>query len=558
MLWTLWRAILIEFWRLLLLSAGILVTVMAFAATVQPLAEGKLTADQALRFMRYAIPPMLAYTLPFAGGFAATLAYHRFVVDNEVTAAHAGGVSHRRVLLPVVLSGLLLGGGLMYLNDRVIPNYLLSMERLITRDVARLMVNSLRQGQAARIGNTEIHADLVDERRPEADSAVREQYLIAGVAMVETDAAGAVTLDGTARAAWIQLMPVWALNAEDRARIGDEVDTAVIIKFVDMTVHRDGAPQSADLFVLPAIPITNVFRDNPKFYSGATLRAIERDPGILTTVDRRRVELARMLAGTRAFTAFAEDLRAGRTLELNGPDGTTLRVLGAGLRQEGGRWSVTPLRETGLVEVDVTGPDGRSDRLSAANARLSVQTPAENDPLGDRSSGTASRFVLDLEEVRVREAGTRIAQTAYRDLWPNEDPMAALLALDLDELLLEAAKEGPADADTRVGLGVRDLTRAMEQARNKAYAKRHERWAMSVSCVVMVTLGAVMAMHLKRTTPLVVYLWSFFPALSSLILLDAGGQVIGRHGAVGVPVMWGAVVGLAGLAFLVYRRLSRL
>jgi lipopolysaccharide export LptBFGC system permease protein LptF len=161
MLWTLWRAILIDFFRLLLLATAVLVTVVAFAATVQPLADGKLTTDQAIRFMVYAIPPMLAYALPFAAGFAATLTYHRFAAENEITAAHAGGVSHFKLLVPAILSGLLLGGVLWGLNDRVIPRFLTRMEEMITRDFARIMVASLKQGKSATIGDTEIHADQV-------------------------------------------------------------------------------------------------------------------------------------------------------------------------------------------------------------------------------------------------------------------------------------------------------------------------------------------------------------------------------------------------------------
>lgn len=561
MLWTLWRAILIDFWRLLILSAGVLVTVVAFAATVKPLADGKLTVDQAIRFMRFAIPPMLAYTLPFAGGFAATLAYHRFVVENEITAAHAGGVSHKKLLLPALASGLLLGGSLFYLNDRVIPRYLLSMEKIITRDFASLMVNSLRQGEAAQIGNTEIHADFVKEEAPRPGSPVKEQFLLAGVAMVETDSTGAITIDGTARHAWITLLPVWALNAADRARIGDQTDTAVILKFVDVTVYRDGAPQSADQLVPPAIPIASMFRDNPKFYSGARLRDIMTNPDSMSTVDRRRVGLARILAAYRSFAEFSAALAAGRSIVMNTPDGSTIRVLGSGMDTSTGRWGVRPLRETQRVEIEVTSRDGRTDRLTAASAVLGIQAPAEDDPLADRSSADTSRFALDLTGVRVLGTpgggGTEIAQTVYRDLWPADDPMPDTLAMASPQLLAVARTEHTAP-DSPVLQAARDLEREIERIRRKALFKTHERWAMSASCVVMVVLGAVMAMHLKNATPLVIYLWSFFPALASIILLQSGQQMSGSATAFGVVVMWSGVAGLGTLALVVYRRMSQL
>lgn len=563
MLWTLWRAILIEFWRLLLLSAAVLVTVMAFAATVKPLADGKLTADQAIRFMRYAALPMLAYTLPFAAGFAATLTYHRMVDDNEITAAHAGGISHRRLLAPALASGLFLAGALWYINDRVIPRDLMAMERLITRDLARIMVNSLRQGEAARIGNTEIHADVVEQVRVEPDSPVRERYLLAGVAVVETDSAGQVSIDGTARRAWIQLLPVWALAPADRERIGDQAENAVIISLNDVTIYRNGAPMSADPLVLPAIPIANVFRDNPKFRSGRELRDIHDHPDKINVVDRQRVALARILAAYRSFADFSRELAAARPLVLSTPDGSTVRVLGSGLESEGSRWAIRPVRESGLVEIEITTREGRRDRLTAAAARLAIQSPAENDPLADRSFAGASRFALDVSGVRIlgsgTGAGTEIAQTTYRDLWPAGDPMPATLALDSEGLLELARTEHPdAGPDLPVTRAIRQLEHEINRLRNKIVAKRHERWAQSVSCIVMIALGAVMAMHLRHTTPLIIYLWSFFPALASIILLEAGGQTTGSRGVIGLPLLWSGIAVLTFLTVIVYRRMSRL
>ncbi|MEX0877121.1 MAG: LptF/LptG family permease, partial [Phycisphaerales bacterium] len=168
MLWTLWRSISFEFWRLLLLTVAVVVAAIAFAVTVKPLADGMLSADQAIRFMFYAVPPMLAYALPFAAGFAATISIHRMTSENEVTAVYASGISHKKFLFPSLVSGILLAGMLIALNDRVIPRFLKEMERMVTQDFARVFVSSLQSGESATIGSNEIHADIcangVDER----------------------------------------------------------------------------------------------------------------------------------------------------------------------------------------------------------------------------------------------------------------------------------------------------------------------------------------------------------------------------------------------------------
>ncbi|MBL4591321.1 MAG: LptF/LptG family permease [Phycisphaerales bacterium] len=110
MLWTIWRAILFDFFRLLLLTTAVVVATIVFATTIKPLADGKITAGQAIRFMGLAIPPMLSYALPFAAGFSATLTYHRIASENEATAIYAGGISHKKFLFPMLVCGVLIGG----------------------------------------------------------------------------------------------------------------------------------------------------------------------------------------------------------------------------------------------------------------------------------------------------------------------------------------------------------------------------------------------------------------------------------------------------------------
>lgn len=135
--------------------------------------------------------------------------------------------------------------------------------------------------------------------------------------------------------------------------------------------------------------------------------------------------------------------------------------------------------------------------------------------------------------------------------------MPDTLAMASPQLLAVARAEHTAP-DSPVLQAARDLEREIERIRRKALFKTHERWAMSASCVVMVVLGAVMAMHLKNATPLVIYLWSFFPALASIILLQSGQQMSGSATAFGVVVMWSGVAGLGTLALVVYRRMSQL
>ncbi len=64
---------------------------------------------------------MLALSVPMAVLVAALMAFGRLSADNETTALRALGISPVRAMLPVLGVALLLAGGLMWFNDRVLP-----------------------------------------------------------------------------------------------------------------------------------------------------------------------------------------------------------------------------------------------------------------------------------------------------------------------------------------------------------------------------------------------------------------------------------------------------
>ncbi|MEX2219405.1 MAG: LptF/LptG family permease, partial [Phycisphaerales bacterium] len=180
---TIWRHILAEMWRLLLLTAAVLVAVTAFAVTVRYTAEGKLGPLETLRFMGLAAVPMLQYVLPFAAGFGATLAYHRMTQENELTAAKASGVSHRALLAPALLTGVALAAVLWGLNGWIIPRFLRSMEQMIALDAARLVAKSIESGRPLEFGGRIVYADRVYNVTPESPQrgGPREVLVLSGV-----------------------------------------------------------------------------------------------------------------------------------------------------------------------------------------------------------------------------------------------------------------------------------------------------------------------------------------------------------------------------------------
>ena len=94
---------------------------------------------------------------------------------------------------------------------------------------------------------------------------------------------------------------------------------------------------------------------------------------------------------------------------------------------------------------------------------------------------------------------------------------------------------------------------------NRAIHSRiSRRYALSVTALLLLVLGATLAMWLRHSTPLVVYIWAFFPSVVDMILIASGdhtaraGQLTG-----GLIVMWSGNALLFGALLYVYRRLAR-
>src|SRR4030095_1077226 len=107
--WLLYRMMLVDLLRVIGLTAGVLVTVIAFGATIKPLTNDRLLeASQTFKYLLAVMLPMLQFALPFAAGFGATLALHRMTADNEIQAMAVSGLSYRRIIVPIIALGLAL------------------------------------------------------------------------------------------------------------------------------------------------------------------------------------------------------------------------------------------------------------------------------------------------------------------------------------------------------------------------------------------------------------------------------------------------------------------
>jgi lipopolysaccharide export LptBFGC system permease protein LptF len=542
---TLWRYTTVELWRLMLLTAAVLVVVIVFAAAVRYTAAGKLGPLETLRFMALATVPMLQYALPFAAGFGATLAYHRMAQDNELKAAAASGISHLALLAPALLSGVFLTIFLMLLTSDIIPRYLRDMQKMVTQDMTKMVVGSIRSGQALELDGRMIYADNVRELGPDED--FHERLLLTGVMAIETDESGLVNREVTARSAWVGF-PRGAVVGDERG----DTRTLMTVVLEDAIARERGKAEVRATTQPYTVALPGGMDDDPKFLTTRELSRLPRDPDRLNIIKSRSQQLAYHIAERQWIATIDAALRASGSVRMEDATGRRYLIRAAGMdwHDENERWELKPPAGGRPIEVEQTSAIGGDPR------RFSARAGGMGSRLTSEEWSRSLTIALKLEYAQVEGGGTH-PEWVFEKLVPADNPLPELLKLTSTELLAKVASDPVLAKDAFVARPARDLEKRIRKLNREILSKRHERLAFSVSCLIMVVAGALTAMRLATSIPLAVYLWSFFPALLAVITISAGQQTTHQAGPGGLILLWGGVailLGYVGTAFLAVRK----
>lgn len=551
------------------MSAAVLVVVVSFAVMVKFLAAGRLAPGDILSFMAIAAIPMMQYALPFAAGFAATIAFHRMAQDNEITGVLAAGISRARLLVPAAATGaavLLILGILMHFT---IPRLLLSMESIVSERVTKALVRAVERREPIVFGERMLWADEVTAPTREAGEDAEHLWLL-GVVAVELDHAGQIVWEATASRAHVSLRPsdgarvtADGTNAREDSAAGG--GTLVSARLFDAE-HRDrqGSRRFKE-WNPPAQVVPGAFDDDPKYLDAFELARARHNPDRFNFIASRTRRTAVLAATTDLIAALSAELSRSGRATLVARSGDAYTVHAAGLAWGGERWTLTPsatnVSSGGQARIvverrreDSIGIDSEITRLDAAAGGL---TPDDN------AQGHAREPVLrlDLEEVEgyagERPAG-RIKALRFDDLTVPDGRITAPISLPAGDLLVYLRPRVEGDlSGSPLARSSRDLSERIARVRREITSKQHERVAVCVSGPVMVIAGAVTAMRLAGSLPLVVYLWSFFPALATLLTISAGQQMTHQVGAPGLLVLWGGVAGLGLYTAAAWRLVER-
>ncbi len=531
----------------LLFATVALEVLIAFAVAVKPLADGQIGPVDALKLMVLAFVPMLQFALPFAAGFAATIVFYRFATDNEAKAAMAGGIGHRQLLTPAIVIGIVLGGAVLGLSDRVMPRFLRQMEMLLTRDVIRMVIAKVEEGESLGFDRSgwEVLATKAVPAGPDPSMGAFERLVLQGVLAVEQEKSG--ELQGY----------LYADEVRAFFRHEDDGGASVQLDFRNATGALPGGDVEAEGMTTVGISIPSAFRDDPKFKSFEELNAILRKPELYEKINLTRLSLVHEIRRLETMRHIQASLRARENVRMvrGGVEQMVLR--GRDLARMEGGWSVLSRGVATPIELETTRPDGTRQIQRARRIWI------EHGEHEGGSSGTP--LVLRLENVVTIDPDGRAADVEREVLIRSaivvaEPVRPELESMPLDELII-AARDSVQGLETEQADRIRNVRAKLKQrvddTRNEVVSKMHERVAMSLTCVLMVVLGAIVGMRRGDSLPLQVYMWGFFPATIAMVTIGAGQSLASQTGSGGLYLLWGGVAMLLVVLTLEYRQLCR-
>lgn len=531
--WLFYRYILGELLRVFLLSGGVLVTVIAFGAAIKPLAADTLFGPaQTAKFIAFATVPMLQFALPFAAGFAATIVFHRLTKDNEIQAASASGISYQRILIPIFVFGILLVAIMVGLTQYVIPQFLAKMEQSFSVDITRLFRKSIEKGIPFQFGDIQIYADKIYEQ-PNPETGAQTRLILIGVAAAEIDdSSGRITTDVTASTAIVD----FHLQGNHR--------------YIQLELHDTVAyiPKKGELLQAPVMPIEpilipNIALDRPMFMTLSEMHDLQDDPGQFSEVIKAKNELAKALREIEVWQQIREKLRTQGKIKLIGE----LRTITVKAHEVIKGVFSNPENEP--ITVQVTEQSGVVVLFSANEVSIASD---------DGSSLALPSFELVLENCDILDVSTGEVV--------NQRALAEYAALEVDDLketklavqpycyLLEKAL----GANGNVVAKAEILNQRVDDLLLQINSKIQRRYALSGTAILLLLLGATLAMMLRQALPLVIYACAFAPSILDIIMISGGGHMV-RDGSVvsGTIVLWSGNVLLIAMIIGALRRVMR-
>ena len=542
---TLWTHVAWELMRVFLVTTGIIVSVIAFGAAAKPLADNSIGAETVFKYVSLAMVPMLQFAIPFSAGFASTLVIHRFATDNELLAMSACGMSHRRIMAPVVLLGGFLCVVTLVLVSLVIPRFWTRMKELATADATQMLVGAVSRGEALAADRLMIYADAAREVDPPPGSGARRRLLLTGVAAIELENpwSSAIVTEFTAEDAAVDI------HVTPRG-------TVAKMALMNATVIRpgEGAIVTVPVAEPEAASVYSGFERSPKFLTVPEIVELRRDVDLAMSVTEAKKPLAATLGEVDLWTCLEPAAASGPFEFVQDGSGRVIRIEGARLASGnlvpvgGSRFSLTEsVGGRAVRRAEAVSGSLRAISEAGFAPRFSLSVPAAAEAV-DLVSGLPGRWSPRVDDLLPVGCAPRDWSGAT-----SADVLAAAGSLPA------AGAAGPYPA---LRASAANWSSQLDFRRKDAVWESDShlanRAAQSASVVLVLLLGAVLAASMRHAMPLTVYVMAFVPAIANIFMLSSG-QLMMSDGRtlLGAAVMWGGNAVVLASVVLAWRRLAR-
>lgn len=533
----LYKYILKDMLRVILLTTAVLVVVIAFGAAIRPIADGQIIGP--LRIAKYiglVIVPMLQFALPFSVGFAATMSFHRMASDNEIVAIAASGISYQRLLMPIFGLGIVLTLVMVMLTQWMIPRFWGYLGATLSHDITELFENRIKSGQPFVMGDMQIYADDIVPQDEPPETGAQSRLILLGVAAAKLDEEGRVVWDTTASRAVIDIYR-------------RENETIIKIIMTDTVVYESHPiKMMRSIQVEPdAVVIPNAFRSNIRAMTRGELLELRAEPDRYSKVIKDRTTLAEAMLNHEIWSEVNILLREqGRFLLLdNSTEGRTYEV-----------------EADFIKEGTITSEDGDGVTVLQRDQGLLTLRFISHDVTLIRASGEGAFFDLQMNGVEVKDLRVEGPSNRRERVPLKRVSLEGVSAVDLGALtaveLLQRAEPLRYDQTETVGSAIIHLEKRLRKTHWEIDARIKKRWSLSLTALLLLMLGSVLAIWLRHAQPLHIYLIAFLPSVLDLMLISGGEQMM-RDGDVqiGAIVIWTGNLLLAGMIVFAFRKLMR-
>jgi lipopolysaccharide export LptBFGC system permease protein LptF len=526
MVFTLHRYILWELLKVFGLATVALTLMLSLGSLLRPLQDYGVGPEQIIKLLSYFVPITLTFVLPIAALFAASLVYGRFACDNELDACKASGVGLWTLIYPALVLAILVAIANLFLSFYVVPNYVQRAEKAVKADAKQILFRNLqRKGSYELPGGSRsyrIHADAVHPERNELEGVV--------VAEVKSKQAKKII---TARQA--------VVNIEPQKNITQ-------VKITAYDAHQFDEQNQAYFKTLSlGGELGSSLADQIKFKEIDEMKRIRNDPMRFYPVSKIANQAYLQLAAEMLAAEISEKLRTGSEVQLQS-DATLIRftadscktnkdaqtelngnvvVAEYDAKKKSSQPSYTYKSSSAVIEVQ-NGPAGLSIEMNITG------TPEWTRP--DGAKGWSSQHIirsLDLPSDLRQKLGTDVLGTIATMPTLLKQPSADLIRLQ-------------SRLNREIYTDLRDID-----------IEINSRLVFGIACVSLILIGAGLGIIFKGGHLLTAFGASAIPAAVLIVCIVMGRNLADRFGFTGILLMWGALVILAMMTTVIYRKLLK-